>query len=368
MIARLEAMAARFGAALTSPRAALRLADQPRAGGRAMTDVALALVLLIVARKARSLVMAGAFAFSGDISTAGSVVVAAIGAVIGQYLAMIVAGGIVVTALAGKRRSLGRDFDLACVAVIPAIAIELCVYTGVLALGRMPGDVLWRIIGIAAIAWAVALVIVAVIVARGRAPADGEEPPELSLAPRQRLGGYAFFAVVAVCIAIHATIVARAISAPGAMVVAGAGQPAPAFSLPVITDDGVAGPDTVSLEQLHGRVVILELWATWCRPCRASMPIASRVARDYGGRGVVLVSVNVEGRDRARAARKMADELSAESILLAGDGDFAARYGAVTIPTFVIIDADGNVVARRRGFPGASQLVTWLEANLDAAL
>lgn len=328
-----------------------------------MTDAALALVLLIVARKARSLIMAGAFAVTGDFATAGRALLAAVSATIGHHLVLIAVGGIAVTLLAGKRRSPGRDFDLACVAVIPAIFIELCIQLVVLAVAVFPSELGQQIFGGLAYGWAIAILVLAVWVARRRTPDGTDAPPAVPV--RARWAGRAFPVVAAVCIALNAAIVIRS---PGSFVPARAGEVAPAFSLPVIGDDGRLGAERLSLSQLSGQVVMLEFWATWCRPCRASMPIASQVARRYEDRGVVLVSINVEGPQRARAARALADELGAHGILLAGDGHTGRAYGAATIPTFAIIDREGHLIAIRRGYPGPAQLTTWLEATLDAAL
>ena len=120
------------------------------------------------------------------------------------------------------------------------------------------------------------------------------------------------------------------------------GEPAPVFSL---QDDAGA---TVSLAQLRGRLVVMNLWASWCPPCRAEMPDLQRLAERYAGRGVAVVGVNEgESPERARAFAR------ALGIRFPIWIDAAERYGrtytALGLPTTIVVDRQGAVV---RGFDG----------------
>src|SRR5512139_4044136 len=70
---------------------------------------------------------------------------------------------------------------------------------------------------------------------------------------------------------------------------------APDFSLPDL--DG----QTVSLSDLRGQVVVLNIWATWCPPCRAEMPALQAVYADYAGQGLVVLAVNSTIQDEPAA-------------------------------------------------------------------
>ena len=129
-----------------------------------------------------------------------------------------------------------------------------------------------------------------------------------------------------------------------------AGRVAPPFELPRIAADGTLSADLVSLESLRGHVVVLDFWATWCAPCRASMPLLEEVAARYPE--LRVLSINVEGEERAAAAKEMADELAASLTLISDSGEVAGRYGVTTIPHLVVIDRDGTVRWAQRGFPG----------------
>jgi peroxiredoxin len=120
------------------------------------------------------------------------------------------------------------------------------------------------------------------------------------------------------------------------------GQRAPVFDL---RDDRGR---VVSLAQYRGRVVVMNLWASWCPPCRAEMPDLQTVAAQYATRGVTIVGVN-QGESPQRAAA-FARSLGIEFPIWIDDEQRYGRvYAALGLPTTIVIDRVGNVV---RGFDG----------------
>ena len=97
----------------------------------------------------------------------------------------------------------------------------------------------------------------------------------------------------------------------------------------------------MALRDLRGQVVVVEFWATWCRPCLLALPHLDAATRRWGAR-VAVLAVNVD--DRARAAALFAEAGYAPT-LLADDGDTADRYGVHSLPHTVVIDAGGVVRA-----------------------
>jgi cytochrome c biogenesis protein CcmG, thiol:disulfide interchange protein DsbE len=124
------------------------------------------------------------------------------------------------------------------------------------------------------------------------------------------------------------------------------GKPAPDFALEVLTG-GSAG-DRVHLDELKGQAVILDFWATWCEPCQRIAPMLDRVSRKHNGKGLVVVGVNTS--DQPGRAPAFAKEKGLSYPIVYDDGDqVAQRYGVTTLPTLVVINSKGAVLAIRIG-------------------
>jgi thiol-disulfide isomerase/thioredoxin len=125
-----------------------------------------------------------------------------------------------------------------------------------------------------------------------------------------------------------------------------AGEAAPVFALH--DDRGHAA----SLTDYRGKIVVMNLWASWCPPCRAEMPDLQRLAAQYGNHGVVVVGVN-QGESASRAS-DFAKSLGITFPIWIDDSQQYGRvYAALGLPTTVVIGRDGNVV---KGFDGALTL------------
>ena len=122
----------------------------------------------------------------------------------------------------------------------------------------------------------------------------------------------------------------------------GEGHPAPDFTLPVL--DG--GEQSLAL--LRGRVVLLNFWATWCKPCEDEMPAMQRLHATLAGPDFELLAVSVdEGDAEVRAFR---DRLALRfPILLDPEKRAAGAYQTFRFPESWLIDRDGTVVARYIG-------------------
>ena len=107
-----------------------------------------------------------------------------------------------------------------------------------------------------------------------------------------------------------------------------------------------------SLSEWHGKVIVLNFWATWCPPCREEIPLFIALQKRYGSGGIQLVGVaTADNKESAVAYRQSA---GMNYPILIGDDDameIMARYGnrQGSIPYTVIIDRQGMIMARKLG-------------------
>jgi thiol-disulfide isomerase/thioredoxin len=118
----------------------------------------------------------------------------------------------------------------------------------------------------------------------------------------------------------------------------------PDFSL--VNDDGA----TISLADLGGKVVLLNIWATWCVPCREEMPQLNDLQAALGGKDFEVVAVNIDKGGPAKA-RKFLEETKAADLTLYTDptGKLFSKLRAVGMPTTLLIDRDSKEIGRLVG-------------------
>jgi len=140
------------------------------------------------------------------------------------------------------------------------------------------------------------------------------------------------------------------------------GSPAPAYR-------GVRlGGDSVSLESLRGRVVMLNIWATWCAPCRDEIPVLQALHEQYGRDGLEIVGVSVDARgEQARIGDFARGMRMTYPIWHDPDDRVSSLYRAIGVPETYLIDRDGILRWRRIGpiAPGDSTLVRALAETIS---
>jgi len=121
--------------------------------------------------------------------------------------------------------------------------------------------------------------------------------------------------------------------------------------------------ERVSLADYRGQVVLLDFWATWCRPCRVMMPVLDWFYKKHRDSGVVILSVNErEGRERVRDAPE--GRKQGFRVLLDCDGRVGDAYGVSALPVLVMVDREGKVAWAEVGYKPdlQKQLVRQLKA------
>ena len=135
-----------------------------------------------------------------------------------------------------------------------------------------------------------------------------------------------------------------AANAAGLKLAAGNGQ---AVSQTVFTDPE-GGEHT--LADYAGQAVLLNFWATWCAPCREEMPALNSLQKELGGDDFQVVTI-ASGRNPQPAIDKFFAEAGVDSlpVLLDPRQKLAREFGIVAMPGTILIDRDGNEVARMMG-------------------
>jgi cytochrome c biogenesis protein CcmG, thiol:disulfide interchange protein DsbE len=120
-----------------------------------------------------------------------------------------------------------------------------------------------------------------------------------------------------------------------------AGDPAPEFGAPVL--DG----DSLHIASLLGEPVLLNVWATWCPPCREEMPALQALHERYGSRGLRILGVSVDSRGSEQTIRRFIAEGGYTFTILHDESDTVSRlFRTIGVPETFLIDADGIVVRR----------------------
>jgi thiol-disulfide isomerase/thioredoxin len=116
------------------------------------------------------------------------------------------------------------------------------------------------------------------------------------------------------------------------------GKPAPDFSLDTL--DG----KKIKLSDLKKNVVVLDFWATWCPPCRKSLPHVEEVSKkkDLADKGLKVLAVNAQ-EDKAKVEKFMKDNNFTFTVPMDKDGKVMQDYGIQGIPTTIVVSRGGKV-------------------------
>jgi thiol-disulfide isomerase/thioredoxin len=134
--------------------------------------------------------------------------------------------------------------------------------------------------------------------------------------------------------------------------------------LPEVKFKDAAGRER-TLADWRGKVVLLNLWATWCLPCRKEMPALDRLQQEMGSDRFEVVALSVD-RTGLAGARQFLDEAKVEKLALYADGTarMANTLRAAGLPATLLIDRDGREIGRLLGpaewdSDDAKRLIRW---------
>lgn len=141
------------------------------------------------------------------------------------------------------------------------------------------------------------------------------------------------------------------------------GKPSPEFDY-----DNYKGGKT-KLSDLKGKYVYIDLWATWCAPCRAEIPYLQKIEEKYHGKNIEFVSISIDKAKDNEKWKKFVADKNLGGVQLFADKDweseFVVNYGVMGIPRFILIDPKGNIVSSDAERPSSPDLQKQLDSLLN---
>ncbi len=123
------------------------------------------------------------------------------------------------------------------------------------------------------------------------------------------------------------------------------GDQAPDFALPAMSEES----SVVSLQELRGKTVYVDFWASWCAPCLRSMPLINELYGKYKDQGLEVVAINVD--DPIEDGQDFLLDTPLDYLIAADtDNSVLEQYGVIGMPTSFLIDPDGQIRLVHIGF------------------
>ncbi|WP_127130880.1 TlpA family protein disulfide reductase [Pseudoflavitalea rhizosphaerae] len=140
------------------------------------------------------------------------------------------------------------------------------------------------------------------------------------------------------------------------------GAPAPDFNFRTVSGE------KVSLESLRGNIVYIDVWATWCGPCKAEIPHLKKVEANYHGKPISFVSISVdELKDTDKWIAYVTDN-NLKGVQLMADNAFNStfiqEFNIAAIPRFIMIDKEGKIISANAMRPSNKKLIAELDKYL----
>lgn len=124
--------------------------------------------------------------------------------------------------------------------------------------------------------------------------------------------------------------------------------------------------EKVTLSDLKGKLVYIDVWATWCSPCKNELPALQKIEKAYQKRKIAFVSISVD--EDHKAWKKMVKEQKLSGIQLIADknwkSNFVKAYRIQGIPRFILIDSEGKIISANAPRPSNPDLLVLIEESL----
>jgi thiol-disulfide isomerase/thioredoxin len=123
------------------------------------------------------------------------------------------------------------------------------------------------------------------------------------------------------------------------------------------------------LEDFRGKYVYIDVWATWCGPCRQEIPFLKKAEEKYKGKNITFISISIDKLKDQEKWKTMIKEKELGGVQLFADNDwnskFVQDYKITGIPRFILIDPKGNIVKADAARPSSAELIKELDSLIN---
>lgn len=106
----------------------------------------------------------------------------------------------------------------------------------------------------------------------------------------------------------------------------------------------------LTLDDIEGKVILIDFWATWCAPCRSSVPHLKKLHKDYEGKDFMVLGINLDKKKSDEEIARYAENEGIEYKIVKGTDEFFNKFGVRGIPAFFLIDKDSKISLKLIGY------------------
>ena len=117
-----------------------------------------------------------------------------------------------------------------------------------------------------------------------------------------------------------------------------------------------------TLADFRGRYVYIDMWATWCAPCRRELPYLKSLADKFKDAQISFVGLSIDSDKEKWADMVNNDEMPGVQLYLGTGSSFQKNYGIDAIPRFILIDKSGRIISNDMSRPSSDETYSFLES------
>jgi thiol-disulfide isomerase/thioredoxin len=125
----------------------------------------------------------------------------------------------------------------------------------------------------------------------------------------------------------------------------------------------------ISLKDLSGKLLYIDVWATWCGPCIKEMPALKELVKEYAKKNIEFVSISVDYQSDYEKWRKMVPEKNVGGIQLYDseglNSSFMKAFSVGLIPRFMMLDDEGKIITANAPRPSSKEVREYIDAQLN---